>query len=159
MKIKDLKIAYNVLCELDHPVPQELLVHLSQRIRAIETRSAQRKMERMTEDQLIHWAEKQKRTLRIYMPDGRLIQKPTSEATFREAIRAIGAEPVASLNLMQGRKPVVRQDVTLQRRRYKHYYFLKPGYFLLDFPTAAERYAVLRTIDERLQLNWEIELI
>lgn len=159
MKIKDLKIAYNVLCELDHPVPTELLVHLSQRIRAIETKSAKRKMERMTEEQLIHLAEKQKRTLRIYMPDGRLIQKPTSEATFREAIRTIGAEPVASLNLMQGRKPVIRLDETLLRRRYKHYFFLKPGYFLLDLPTAAERYAVLRTIDEHLQLNWEIELI
>lgn len=113
----------------------------------------------MTEEQLIHQEEKQKRTIRIYMPDGRLIQKPTSEATFREAIRTIGPEPIAELNLMHGRNPVIRRDATLQRRRFKHYFFMQPGYFLLDLSTTAERYAVLRAIDERLHLDWEIELL
>lgn len=159
MKIKDLKIAYNVLCELDHSVPTELLVHLSQKIRAIETRSMERKMARMSEEQLIHLAEKQKRTLRIYLPDGRLIQKSTSEATYREAVREIGPEAVVGLNLKLGRKDVIRRDETFSRRRYKHYFYLKPGYFLVDATTAAERFAILRSIDEQLHLDWEIELV
>lgn len=159
MKIKDLKIAYNVLCELDHPVPTDLLVHLAQKIRTIETKTTERKMARMSEEQLIHLAEKQKRTLRIYLPDGRLIQKPSSEATYREAVREIGAELIAPLNLKVGRKNLIRRDETLLRRRYKHYFYLKPGYFLAEAATAAERYAILRTIDERLHLDWEIELV
>lgn len=159
MKIKDLKIAYNVLCELDHPVPKELLVHLSQKIRSTETRSMERKMARMSEEQLIRFAEKQKRTLRIYLPDGRMIQKSTTEATYRAAIKELGPEKAVGLNLRWGRKEVIRYDETMQRKRYKNYFYVKPGYFLLDVASAADRYAILHAIDEQLQLNWEIELV
>lgn len=160
MKIKDLKIAYNVLCELDYPVEEQLLVHLSQRIRAIETRTAERRLSRMSEEQLIHESEKQKRTIRIYTPDGRLIQKTTSEATYRAAVQQfVDVEAASRLGLQLGRREVIRRDETMLRRRYKHYFYLQPGYFLLDAPTAADRYAILRLIDEGLHLNWEIELV
>lgn len=160
MKIKDLKIAYNVLCELDYPVEEDLLVHLSQRIRATEIRSAERRLSRMTEEQLIHESERQKRILRIYTADGLLIQKPTSEATYRAAVQYfVNVEAAAALGLRLGRKDVIRRDETMKRRRYKHYFYLQPGFFLLDAPTAADRYAILRMMDERLHLNWEIELV
>lgn len=160
MTIKDLKIAYNVLCELDYPVEEDLLVHLSQRIRATETRTTERRLSRMTEEQLIHESERQKRTIRIYTQDGRLIQKPTSQATYRAAVQQfVDVEAAAGLGLRLGRKDVIRRDETMKRRRYKHYFYLQPGYFLLDAPTAADRYAILRMMDERLHLNWEIELV
>lgn len=159
MKLKDLKIAYNVLCELDYPVPTELLVQLSQTIRTKETGSLERKMARMSDEQLIRYAEKQKRTLRIYLPDGRMIQKSTTEATYRAAFKEIEPEAAVRLNLRRGHRDVIRYDETMQRKRYKHYFYLKPGYFLLDVASAAERYAILQAIDEQLQLNWEIELV
>lgn len=36
MKLKDLKITYNTLCELDYPVPTELMVHMAEKIRSAE---------------------------------------------------------------------------------------------------------------------------
>lgn len=159
MKLKDLKIAYNVLCELDYEVPNSILVHIAECIRTTESRTAEQRKARMTEEQLIHLENKQKRILRIYLPDGRMIQKPKSEATFREAIREIGVECVAQLGLKTGRKDVVLYDATLRRRRIRNRYFMKPGYFLIDGLTAAEKYNILCCLDEQLHLNWDIELV
>lgn len=160
MKIKDLKITYNTLCELDYPVDEQLLKHLSQQIRTIESRQYAHKLSKMTEEQLIHEYERHKRTLRIYTEDGRLIQKTKSEATYRAAIKHYtDIESVAKLGLYVGRSEVIRRDETMQRKRYKNYYLLKPGYFLLDVNSTAERYTILKLIDERLHLNWEVELV
>jgi len=159
VKIKDLKIAYNVLSELDYPVPKDLLVHIAQKIRTQETTTMQRRIARMSEEQLIRLDSKQKRTLKIYLPDGRMIQKSNSALTFREAIKEIGAEKIAPLHLMVGRHDIILTDATLKRRRIKHYYFLQPGYFLLDKTTPIERYTILSQIDELLRLNWEIEFV
>jgi len=159
VKIKDLKIAYNVLSELDYPVPKDLLVDIAQTIRTQETTTMQRRIARMSEEQLIRLDTKQKRTIKIYLPDGRMIQKSTSALTFREAIKEIGAEKIAPLRLMVGHKEVIRIDATQKRRRIKHYYFLQPGYFLLDKTNPAERYAILTQLDELLRLNWEIEFV
>lgn len=159
MKLKDLKITYNVLCDLDHPVPQDLLVYLAQQIRTTESTTAARKKARMTEEQLIHLENKQKRILRIYLPDGRMIQKTNSEATFREAIREIGPERVVPMALKVGTKDVVRYDDTMARRRIRKYYFLRPGYFLIEGCSAAEKYEILMRIDAYFQLNWDIEVV
>lgn len=159
MKIKDLKIAYNVLSELDHPVPKDLLVDIAQKIRSQETATMQRRIARMTEEQLIQLDSKQKRTIKIYLPDGRMIQKSNSALTFREAIKEIGADKIVPLHLKNGRKDIIHTDATLKRRRIKHYYFLQPGYFLLDTINSTNRYTILTQIDELLRLNWEIEFI
>lgn len=159
MKLKDLKITYNVLCELDCEVPNEILVHIAERVRTEESRALERRKARMTEEQLIHLENKQKRILRIYLPDGRMIQKPHSDDTFREAIREAGAQSVAQLGLRIGRKDVVLYDATLSRRRIRNRYFLEPGYFLVDGCTAVEKYGILCRIDECLHLNWDIELV
>lgn len=159
MKLKDLKITYNTLCELDSPVPKELLVSIAERVRDMETRALERKKARMTEEQLIHLSEKQKRVLRIYLPDGRMVQKPTSQAAYRAAVREIEPERMAALRLSWRRKELIRYDASLARRRYTHYYFLKPGYFVLDPSTTAERFAILQSLDKALHLNWDIELV
>lgn len=157
MKLKDLKITYNILSELDHPVPTDLLVHLAEQIRNKETTTLQRRKARMTDEQLIRLENKQKRTLKIYLPDGRMIQKPTTLATYREAIREVGAERIAALGLRLGRKDVVRRDPTMARKRMYGHWFIQPGYFLRDAANTAERYDILYRIDELLQLNWDIE--
>jgi len=148
-----------VLSELEHPVPKDLLVYLADRIRTQEATTMQRRIARMTEEQLIRLDTKQKRILKIYLPDGRMIQKDNSGTTFRAAIQEIGAERVAPLRLKVNRKEIILWDVTKKRRRIKHYYFLQPGYFLFEHMNAAERFAILNTIDEALQLNWEIEFV
>lgn len=159
MTLKDLKTTYNTLSELDYPVPTELLVHLADRIRTQETTTRQRRLSRMTEEQLIRLESKQKRALRIYLPDGRMICKPSTLATYREAIREIGAERISPLHLKLGRKEVIRYDATLKRKRYHKHYFLQPGYFLYDAANTTERYTVLIRIDQLLHLDWEIELL
>lgn len=159
MKLKDIKIAYNVLCELDYAVPTELLVHIAEQVRSCESRMVERRLARMTEEQLIHLENKQKRILRIYLPDGRMIQKPSSEDTFRQAIREIGPERIAALGLRVGRKELILTDATMRRKRIRNRYFLQPGYFLLDGCTAMEKYRVLTAIDDLLRLNWEIKLV
>lgn len=159
MKLKDLKIAYNVLCELDYDVPTPLLVHIAEKVHTSETQTAARRKARMTEEQLIRMENKQKRTLKIYLPDGRMIQKTSSEATFREAIREIGPENIYGLALRIGRKEVILHDATMTRKRIRNYHFLQPGYFLLEKCTASEKYEVLTRVDECLRLNWDIELL
>lgn len=159
MTITDLKTAYNVLCDLDYPVPQELLVHMAQRIRATEMHNAERRVSRMTEEQLIRLANKQRRILRIYTADGRMIQRASAELTFREAIRELSPDELAQLGLRVGRKQVILRDETQARRRIHGYYFLQPGYFLLSGTRAVDKYDILRRIDAQLRLNWEIELI
>ncbi len=159
MKIKDLKIAYNVLSELDHPVPTDLLVHVAQRIREQESATLQRRIARMTEEQLIWLDNKQKRILKIYLPDGRMIQKTNAKLTFREAIREVGVEQVADLDLRMGHRKVILYDDTMKRRRIKNYYFIQPGYFLLDNLVGAERLSLLSSMDQLLHLNWEIEWV
>lgn len=159
MKIRDLKTAYNVLCELDYDTPKDLLVHIAQLIRTTESRTTARRKARMTEEQLIHLENKQKRLLRIYLPDGRMIQKTSTEAVFREAVREIGVERMASLAMKMGRKDVIFYDETMARRRIRRYYFLQPGYFLVDGCTAAEKYDILTRADALLRLNWDIELV
>lgn len=159
MTLTDLKTTYNVLCELDYPVPTDLLVHLAERIRATEARNAERKLARMTEEQLIRLSSKPKRRLKIYTADGRMIQKDTAEATFREAIRELDAEILAEMDLRIGRKQLILRDETLARKRISGYVFLRPGYFLIASSTSAAKYDVLRKIDAQLQLNWDIELV
>lgn len=159
MTLTDLKTTYNVLCELDCRVPTDLLVHLAERIRATETRMSERKIARMTEEQLIRLSSKPKRRLRIYTADGRMIQKDTAEATFREAIREMDVEQLVDMNLRIGRKQLILRDETLARKRISGYVLLQPGYFLIASSTSAAKYDVLRKIDTQLQLNWDIELV
>lgn len=157
MRLTDLKKAYNVLCDLDYSVPQALLVHISDRIRTTEHRNVERRKSRMTEEQLIRWENRKMHAIRIILPDGRMIQRKNNQATFLEAIREIGPERIASLNLKIGRNPVILKDETQKRRYFRNHVFIKPGYFLVGKTTTMQKAAILRTLDDRLRLGLEIE--
>lgn len=159
MKLRDLKITYNTLTELDYEVPKVLLVHIADLIRETEGRMLERKMSRMSEEDLIAMQSRQRRTLRINTPDGRIIQKRVNEATFRAAMAELDAEEVSALGLVIGRKPVVIFDLSMKRQRLKGYAFLKPGYFVIAKSATEEKIRVLSDIDTALELDWDIELL
>jgi len=159
MKLKDLKITYNTLTELEHPVPKELIVHIASLIREVEGRNLERKLNRMSEEELIALESRQRRTLRINTPDGRIIQKKVNEATFRTAMAELDAENVSALGLTIGRKPLVVFDATMKRQRIKGYAFLKPGFFVISKSTAEEKFRALNDIDTALELDWDIDLV
>ena len=150
MKLKDLKIAYNVLAELDYDVPNDLLVLLADTIRDKEQRQNERRLSRMTEEDLI------KHKLRINTIDGRLIHKRTNEETFRSAFAELDMERVVAMNLQLRGKPLIVEDITNKRKRQRGYALIKPGYFVLAKSSGEEKLRILGLIDEELQLNWDI---
>ena len=156
MKLKDLKIAYNVLAELDYDVPNDLLVLLADTIRDKEQRQNERRLSRMTEEDLIKHQNKQKRKLRINTIDGRLIHKRTNEETFRSAFAELDMERVVAMNLQLRGKPPIVEDITNKRKRQRGYALIKPGYFVLAKSSGEEKLRILGLIDEELQLNWDI---
>jgi len=159
MKLKDVRITYNLLDELEVQVPKDLLVYLADTIRHTEEVLAERRRNRMSDEDLITLENKQKRTLRINTPDGRLFQKKTNEETFRRILMEVDLPQVCSMGFMHGRKPFIIQEVTGKRRRIKGYAYLRDGYFLLAKSTTAEKVRLLNQVDERLQLNWDILVI
>jgi len=154
IKIKDLRTTYNVLEELDVSVPREILVHIADRIRQKEIEQYERKMNRLSDDELIKLESKKKRTLRINTPDGRLFQKNTNEETFRAIMLEPDLKQVLEMMLRIKSKPLLLFD--LSRKRIKGYVPLKDGYFLIAKSTASEKIKVLTQIDEQQRLNWEI---
>lgn len=159
MKLKDLKTTYNTLTELTFDVPAELLVHIANLIRQKESLSLERRMNRMSEEELIQMQERQRRTLRINTPDGRIIQKKVNEATFRAAMAELDAESVSALGLTIGRKPAVLFDASMKRQRIKGYTLVKPGLFVVSKSTSEEKLRVMVDIDSALELDWDIELV
>lgn len=157
MKLKDLKTTYNTLEELDFNVPEELYLHLAEKIRNMEANKLERKMSKLSEEDLIEFENKPRRTLKIYTFEGKLIQKRTNEATFRRAMAELDGEKVASLHLKIGRKDLVIYDVTKKRLRLKGYACISPGYFVLAKSTIEEKVMKLLEIDKKLKLNWDIE--
>lgn len=157
MKLSDLKKTYNVLCDLDYPVPQALLTHIAGIIRTTERRNIERRKSRMTEEQLIRWEGRKRRTMRIILPDGRMIQRRNNQATFHSAIKEIGPERIVSLDLKVGRNPVIHTDETLKRKYIRNHIFIKPGYFLIGKTTTVQKVAILNAIDTLLKIGLEIE--
>lgn len=158
MTTKELKIAYNVLTEIDYDVPADLLVLLADSIRVNEEKAHVRRISRMTEEDLIRLQNKPQRTLRINTPDGLLFHKRTNEETFRAAIRSLSAKQVHELGLRLRTKEWVVKDSTGKRQRLKGYVPLEAGYFLLAKSTIKEKQRMLAIVDNALQLDWDIQL-
>lgn len=159
MKLRDLKIAYNILAELDYDVPNELLVLIVDIIRDKEQQQNARRLSKMTEEDLIRHQNKQKRKLRINIIDGRIIHKRTNEETFRAAFKEFNLDRVVAMNIHLRGKKLILVDSTKKRKRLKGYVLIKPGYFVLAKSTGEEKIKTLNMIDETLQLNWEIETL
>lgn len=157
--LKDLRTTLNVLATLDIEVPNHLLVELSERIRQKEKDKLSRKINRMSEEELIRFGNRQKSTLRIILNDGRLIQSRTNETSFLLAIKEAGYEHLQGFEMKVRRNPVFLFDPTCKRQRIKNYALLSPGLFVYTKTTAAEKKKILVTIAEKLLLEWEISVI
>lgn len=157
--IKDLRTTLNVLATLEVPVPDEVLITLSERIQQREQQKLTRKLNRMSEEQLIHYSSRQKKTLRVVLKDGRLLQGKTNDITFVEALRAIDPEQLAAVTYWVRSHPLVVYDDTANKRLYKHYFIVTPGVLVYGKTTAAEKKTILDYLDEKFQLNWEVNII
>lgn len=157
--IKDLRTTLNVLATLTVPVPDEVFVEISAHIQQREEAKLTRRLNRMSEEQLIQYTSRQKKILRVVLPDGRLIQGKTNDITFVEALRTIAPEQLAGVTYWVRTHPLVVYDDTVNKRMYKHYYILSPGVLIYGKTTGAEKKSILEMLDQKLQLNWEITLI
>ena len=157
--IKELRTTLNVLATLDIEVPNDILVELSDRIRQKEKDKLSRKLNRMSEEELIRYGNRQKSTLRVLLPDGRLIQGRTNDVTFLLALKEADHIQLRGIEMKVRRNPVFLPDPTLERRRIKNYTLLSPGLFVFTKTTAAEKKKILSTVTDRLQLEWEISII
>ena len=159
--LKDLRTAYRVLTRLpqaDTLVPHALLVTLADSIKAEEKSRAYRKIARMSEEELIRHQTSVKRRLRINLPDGRIIQERTNEATFLSALREVDFAALQTLGLKQKGVPLfVGFDVP--RHQLTGYKTLRESCFVLRTIKPADRISLLRTIDEALRLEWDIEML
>lgn len=157
--LKELRTTLNVLATLDIEVPNQILVELSDRIRQKEKEKLTRKINRMSEEELIRYGNRQRSTLRVLLPDGRLLQARTNDATFMLAIQEAGPERLRGIEMKIKRNPLFIIDETDERRRIKNYIFLIPGLFIYGKTSAAEKKKILTTISDRLLLEWEVSVI
>lgn len=157
--LKDLRTTLNVLSTLEVEVPQELLTCLSEKIRQKESSKLTRRMNRMTEEELIQFEARKRVTLRINLPDGRLIQRKTNDQTFEAALIEIGRDKLASIDYPIRRKPFIIYDATLQRKRIPNYKFVMPGIFILRKSTGEDKKALLDFLDCTYHLDWDIDIV
>lgn len=155
--LKDLRTTYRVLSKLDEPVPQSLLVALADRIKAEEKSRQYRKIARMSEEDLIRYQATPKRKLRINLPDGRIIQERTNEATFYTALREMDFAAILALGLNHRGTPLF-VGFAQPRKQLTRHKMLHEGCFVLRSIKPDERLPLLQELDERLQLNWDILL-
>lgn len=156
--LKDLRTTYRVLSKLDYQVPQELLVTLASKIKAEEQSRQYRKIARMTEEDLIRYQTTPRRRLRINLPDGRIIQEKTNEATFYSALRELDFTKVLTLEYAQRGKPLF-VGFAEPRKQLNGYKMLHEGCFVLRTIKSDQRIPLLQFIDEALQLNWDIKMM
>lgn len=156
--LKDLKTAHRVLTMLEYPVPSDLMLYLSSQITEIEDTKKQRRIERMSEEELIAMDERQPCHLRVTLRDGSFIQMRTNIQTFEQVIKEIDWNK-ANENLKIGSKNVFYFDPSEKQRRVKKYVFVKPGYFVLGGVSANRMKEILEKIDESMEMGWDIELI
>lgn len=152
--LKDLRTTYRVLSRLDVAVPQPLLVALADRIKAEEKSRQYRKIARMTEEQLISYQSSPRRKYRINLPDGRIIQERTNEATFYAVLREVPFADLLALDIqVKGHPLFVGFDHP--RRLLTGHRMLSEGCFVWRGVRPEDRVALLQRIDEALRLNWD----
>lgn len=157
--LKDLRTAQRVLQIIDYPVADELLLYLSNRIMEIEQSVKQRRMERMTDEDLLAFDEKKHYRLRVHLKDGSFIQMKHNKQTFEQAIRLIDFNAAPHYDIRVGTKRLFHVDPTQKQKRVKRYLFVNPGLFVLTGTTVSRQKEILEALDEFLELGWEIELI
>lgn len=156
--LKDLRTTYRVLSHLETEVPQPLLIALAERIKKLEQRKLTNRIARMSEEDLIRYQETARRRLRINLPDGRIIQEKTNEATFYAALKEANPAKVMSLDI-QVRGHALLVGLAPERKQLTGHKLLASGCFVVRGTKAAERYKILERIDASLQLDWKIEFI
>lgn len=156
--LKDLRTTYRVLSHLDVEVPQPLMVALAERIKATEKRRLTNRISRMTEEDLIRFQDTPRRRLRINLPDGRIVQEKTNEATFYSALKEADPARILQLDLSVRRHPLM-VGFNSERKLLPGHKLVAPGIFVYRSIKPEERLEILRLIDQRLELNWTIVLI
>lgn len=156
--LKDMRTTLRVLESLDMQVPNALLAEISQRIRREEQLRDSRRMNRMSEEDLISYDNRKKTSLRVNLPDGRLLHFRTNDQTFEAALREIGAERLSKVDLRVKTHPLLLFDATGKRCRITGYKFVAPGLFVYRKTTTQEKLSALQQIDETLQLNIDLEI-
>ena len=158
LTLKDLRTTYRTLTKLDEEVPQYLLVALADKIKAEEKSRTYRKIARMSEEDLISYQATPKRRLRINLPDGRIVQEKTNEATFYTALRELDFTSTLALNLSHKGTPLFI-GFKEKRKQLTGYKMLHESCFVYRKLKSTERIELLRKLDEALKLNWDIMLI
>lgn len=156
--LKDLKTAHRVLTILDYPVPSALMLYLSSQITETEKAKKQKRMEHMSEEQLIAEDKKKHTRLRVTLKDGRFIQLRHNKDTFEQVIKEIDSIKAAH-DLTLGKKQVFHIDPSGRQRRVKNYVFVKPGFFVLKGKSTNQMKEILETLDETMRMGWDVELI
>ena len=156
--LKDMRTALRVLESLDMEVPCHLLAELSRRIRQEEDMRSSRKIDRMSEEDLIAYGSRKKTSLRVNLPDGRLLHFRTNDLTFEAALREIDLEQMKTVDLRLKGRPMLLFDDSRRRQRITGYKYVCPGLFVYRKTTSQEKLTVLQRLDVALQLNMDIEL-
>jgi len=156
--LKELRTTYLVLSHMGEEVPQSLLVMLAEQIKAEEKSRQYRKIARMSEEDLIRYQAVPRRRLRINLPDGRIIQEKTNELTFYKALQELEPNQVVSLELkIKTRSIFVLFDEP--RKQLVGHKMIREGFFVLRQLKSEERIQLLKKLEEKLQMNWDIVLM
>lgn len=156
--LKDLRTTYRVLSQMGEEVPQSLLITLAEQIKAEEKSRQYRKIARMSEEDLIRYQATPKRRLRINLPDGRIIQEKTNENTFYKALQELDPIQTSALELKIKSRPIfVLFDEP--RKQLNGHKMLREGFFVLRQLKSEERLQILKKLEEKLKLNWDIILM
>lgn len=154
--LREMRIALDVLATLEADVPNEIMLELSGKIREREEKRLSRRLNRMSEEELIRYSAKTRTTLRVITDDGRLIQAKTNDITFVNALRLVGKDRLLCYSARKGRKPIIVHDPTENHNRHKQYLLVGDGVLVHGRLTAAEKKRVLDQLDERYELGWTI---
>jgi len=95
-----------------------------------------------------------KTILRVTLPTGRVIQRPTAAQTFADVIEEMGLEAVRKLNISVSRIPLV--DV---KKNQKYNQAQRGLYFVITHSNTLDKKGILKQIGERLGKALKIEIV
>ena len=120
-RLKDLKTTLRVLGKLDTEVPKEILIEISQKILSKEAAREERRMKRMSEEELVRHEKRTRRILRVNTFDGRILQEKTNEATFLLALQEAGMDQLEAIDhLILRHNPLFIHDSSGRRTEGQH---------------------------------------
>lgn len=157
--LKDLRTSLSVLASLDIDIPEEIFVEISNQIREREKIKTVRRINRMSEEDLIDYANRQRTKLRVTLADGRMIQERNNGATFLSALKEVGTERLITTDYKIRRNLLIIKDESPRKRRFKNYVHLDEKIYVYLKTTAEEKKRILNYLDELYELNWDIEIL